>query len=180
MVSASEIMTAVGRSGLGSDAAASASAQATGLAARVRAWAQALAAQIEAEVGELQVLCGESEGCALEGWQSPAARAFREVLVREQAANRAFQVELGSAAVSTRYAGESVGAALDAVGAALGALAPMIDNALIGMGRVEGVLDDVVVYAERFGLTALQNELAGHLDNPLVGQVAGALFEAGR
>lgn len=180
MASTAEIMAAVGRSGLGSDAAASASASASGLATRVREWARALADQVDAEVQELESIAADSRAYSLESWRSQAATAFRESLGQEQAANAAFQGELRSAAASTRNAGESIGASLDTLAATLGGVGALIDTALVGMSHVEGVLDDVVVHADRAGLTLLQNELQGHLQNPLLSQVAGALAQAGR
>lgn len=180
MASTVDIMAAVGRGGLGSDAAASASASASGLAARVREWARALGAHIDAEVQELESIAAESRAYSLESWRSQAAVAFREALVQEQVANATFQGELETAATSTRHAGESIGASLDALAATLGGVGTLIDNALLGMSQVEGVLDDVIAHANRSGLTLLQNELQSHLADPLLNQVAGALWQVGR
>lgn len=180
MANTVDIMAAVGRSGLSSDAAASASASASGLAARVREWARALGAHIDAEVQELESIAAESRAYSLESWRSQAAVAFREALVQEQVANATFQGELETAATSTRHAGESIGASLDALAATLGGVGALIDNALLGMSQVEGVLDDAIAHADRSGLTLLQNELQSHLTDPLLNQVAGALSQVGR
>lgn len=79
MASTADITAALGRGGLGADAAASASASASGLAARVREWARALGAHIDAEVQELESIAAESRAYSLESWRSQAAVDFRRL-----------------------------------------------------------------------------------------------------
>lgn len=180
MANGFEILEAAGRAGLGSDGAASASASASGMAQRVRAWAQSLADSLEAEIHELEGIYQQSMGCAEIQWESLAGDAFRKKLALDTSANMMVRGDLSQGAQGVRLAGESVASALESLAQLIGGAGAVLDAALMGLGSIEDVMDDVVLHAERAGIPALKGALDAHLNHPLLSQTSGTLASWGR
>lgn len=175
-----DILAAAGRAGLGSEGAAAASTSASGMAQRVREWAQAIAAQVEAECQELVEIAGASVRCTEMTWESVSGDAFREKVHDDVVENVAVREYLGDSAVQVRASGEAVAGALDALAVLIGGAGAALDTALMSLGSIEDVLDDVVVHAERVGAFALKSALTAHMSDPLLAQAGGALASFGR
>lgn len=175
-----EIAEAAGRAGWGSSGAAEVSAGALDLAQRVRNWSSALAQRVREEADQVHTATGVARVAGQVQWTSAAGRAFRRGLDVECLAGERLSGELVETADRIRASGEMLALELEAAAAAVNAAGSALDVALRGMGVIEGVLDDFVVYAQKAGVPGLHGELVQAMNNPLLSRVSSALAGVGR
>lgn len=180
MPSIYEIAQAAGRSGWASSGAAQASAGALDMAQRVRNWAASLAEQVSREAVHVHTATGTARVAGQVQWTSAAGRAFQKGLEVECLAGQRLWGELDQTAHHIRISGEMVALELEAAATAVKAAGAALDLALSGMGVIEDVLDDFVVYAQKAGVPGLHAELVQAMNNPLLAQVSTALAGVGR
>lgn len=180
MPSIHEIAEVAGRAGWASSGASEASAGALDLAQRVRNWAASLAEQIGYEAVQVHSATGTAQAAGQVQWASAAGRAFQRGLEVECLAGERLRAELDEAAHQVRLSGEMVALELEATAAAINAAGTALDTALSGMGVIEDVLEDFVLYAQKAGVPSIHGQLTQAMNNPLLAQVSIALAGAGR
>lgn len=180
MTASALLVEQAGRLGWSSAGASASVARAASLAGGVRSWTQALAGLLEARAAALREV-GHRHQSVEAGlvWQGPAAALFLDALAEHVAPVPSYPPLLEQAAGQVRLAGESLAAQLEAVAAAIGAAAALLDAGLRGLGLLEGAVDDLVSLGREAGLPALQASLDEARGHPLLGQVTGFLEQVG-
>ena len=176
MTASALLVEQAGRLGWSSAGASASVARAASLAGGVRSWTQALAGLLEARAAALREV-GHRHQSIEAGlvWQGPAASLFLDALAEHLAPVPLLE----QAAGQVRLAGESLAAQLEAVAAAIGAAAALLDAGLRGLGLLEGAVDNLVSLGREAGLPALQASLDEARGHPLLGQVTGFLEQVG-
>lgn len=180
MPSMYEIAEVAGRAGWASSGAAEVSAGALDMAQRVRNWSAALAEQVSGEAAHVHIATGRAWDAGQVQWASAAGRAFQRGLEVECLAGERLRGELDETAHRIRISGQMVALELESVAAAVSAAGAALDVALSGLGVVEDLLDDFVIYAQKAGVPGLHGELVQAMNNPLLSQVSAALAAVGR